>query len=1274
MQRTNPVVPEKKSRKRKHEDDVAKEAIDAIEAIGEAAIEAIEDIEVAEEEKAEKKGKPTRKKKHEEEKVDVEALSSDGASEEEEEPPRKKRRIDPEAEAEEKAFLERAMLDALMAPPQPIMKKGFTSADTDKLSENEYFRYEVPYRKPGSPPKKVAHAVIVGDTALQFAIPPGEKEETPIIRPLEDIEEFTDYGAPRLRAHTPDGTQMFASRFVDGEFDGEPWRLACFSPPPFNKEKPFWGSEKEVPLLDKNMREKKKKEVQKDLAEIFAANKKANLERLGREDTSLIKGGTELVIDPGSVQIRDGIKTRIPDQNTVMGESAKEAYEGFLEKYEDILSDEMIRVIARAKDAHLKHEKGDKPEQSGQYRPEWGHLEGFSLTPRDKNPQKKDNLGAMPKWANTEMMIAERTIKWTALNRPEAVEKIKAEFKMLLDSELVDKIDYVATIEENDHTLAIHQKINPLKQWPLFPQPTDTMQTIAVSHFMLDDAPLASKSDIKRAGKVKKMKAATPAEGLAARPVGDVEFEAPPEKMEIDEEKSAAEESVIEEPVIEKPKPVIPKPIVKKPIEKPIAEKGDEAMRPREKKRPEAEKPVARAKQQAHAHGSEEISAFPTHASWEKSVVRINTTAKEWDFSEPWVGSKQKTWRGSGFVIEHEGKKYIVTNAHVAGGAVNMTVKFANGKTKYQAKIRQIARHCDLAMLTVDDPEFQEQAVPVEVGEMPSLTQKVQVVGFPMGGDEVYTSIGIVSRIEVGDYCESELSMLHVGVDAAINGGNSGGPVFAHGKVAGVAFQGWPLQGLGYMIPPPIISHFITEVLSGKRYRGFPILPVVFEPIGNKLLRKYYGMQPEQTGVMIHKVDKCCDAFDKLKKNDIVLEIDGMAVSNDGKIDIPGVGNNIDMIHATHRKFIGDSVKLKVLRKNEATRQVETLEVSVLLDRVPGETKKVAQLENHLPPSYFVCSGFSFTPVTEGYLNQRGADLTEKDDLMTHEGIADLTKDQLDEQVIVVNDVLACAATEEYEDLINEIVKKINGKDIKNIRDVVRAMEEHTGDEHVIEFGDGRLAVVPRMSKEENDKLLEEYDIKADRSKDLRKPVIVDAMDIDEQPAAPAQAKTKPALKVVLPEPTPAPTIVKPAPVRATPSTAKILKAVAAPKPVEVSSEEELMPDWEGSEDAAPSAKKERQPTIDDLPGVKRFRNAVDQIEAEAKLRGELGIDDEEIALEDLGEGDSEESSEESTVELQPQRRQPSVGRHHATAFAKRKRDASEDEEEQQRDRKHFKK
>lgn len=1238
MQRQEDSASRKKSKKRNHDEMVAKDAIGAIEKIGEKAIGAIEEIEVAEE------SKHKHKHKHK----------------------NKKRRLASEADTEA-AFQARAMLDALMAPPQPIIARGFTSADTDKMSENEYFRYDVRYRKPGMPPKKIAHAVLVGDTALQFAIPPGEKEETPVIRPLEDIEEFVSFGAPRLRAHTPNGTQMFATRYVNGEFDGEPWRLACFSPPPENKTLPFWGSEKEVPLLRKNMKEKEKKELQKELAEIFAANKAANKERLGREETSLIKGGTELVIDPDSVQIRDGISTRIPDQNTVMGESAKEAYEHFLEKYEEVLSEEMKMVLARAKDAHLKYQPGDKPSHSSQYRPEWGHLEGFSLTPRSKDPQVKENLGAMPKWANTEMMVAERTIKWTALHRPEAVETIKAEFKMLLDSELVDKIKYVAKIEENGHTFALHQNINPLKQWPVFTQPTDTMQTIAISHFMLDEAPVASKSAIKRQGK---SRGVTKPGGLADRPVGAVEEVERVDAMEL------------EEPVLEKAE----------------LKKGDDVMRSREKKSEvkEVENKAKKPEKKVKAPVVDEMKGDGdiVEVRYDRSVMQIEASSVEYDYDNPWNPGKFGECSGSAWVIEHEGKKYVMTNAHVVENATFLTGRFADDREKkYIAKVKCVSYQCDLAMLEIDDEEFQQRAEPLVLGEMPKRQQKVLVVGFPMGGNEVNFSEGTVSRIESGEYSMSGQEMLAVGLTAAINPGNSGGPVFSSGRVIGVAFQGYVHhQGLGYMIPIPIVKHFLQEVFSGKQYRGFPVIPFQYQHLDSPLLAKACGLKEGQTGVRVMSVHAISKAHEKLKTGDVLLSIDGLPISNEGTVSIQGVGKVINMLHVTHSKFIGDSVNFKIIRKNETTQQHEELEVTVELDSVPLDTTKVGPKEHDKPPTYYIYSGICFEPLTLNFIeDSERSDLEGARDPATGMSVCDIAKTVPGQQIVVINDVWSCTQTRGYSGLINCTIKKVNGKEINNIRELISAFENHRGETHEIITGGGTLICLKNITQAEKVIIFGQHGValEKDRSEDLKDTRLTSQLKEVPKPATPVITA---APKVVVPAVKAAPVIVKPTPVRA--NTAGVLKLIAPLRLSESSSsssedsssseESELMSSLELPEELPskkPVVEKKGQLNVHDFTGVKHFRGAVDRIEKQNKLMEDLGFEDEEIHVDELGEGDSEESPEEiseaSSEEVEVKKRPITrLSQHHASTFASSRQDKrkhEDSEEDKSRDSKRFK-
>ena len=121
------------------------------------------------------------------------------------------------------------------------------------------------------------------------------------------------------------------------------------------------------------------------------------------------------------------------------------------------------------------------------------------------------------------------------------------------------------------------------------------------------------------------------------------------------------------------------------------------------------------------------------------------------------------------------------------------------------------------------------------IGDLPHLRDAVQVVGYPIGGEEVSITEGVVSRIEVQRYEHSQRHLLAVTVDAAINEGNSGGPVFARGKVVGIAFQAIPdAENIGEMVPAPILQRFLDGVKQGKdaRVPGLGIAtqqPVLFE-------------------------------------------------------------------------------------------------------------------------------------------------------------------------------------------------------------------------------------------------------------------------------------------------------------------------------------------------------------------------------------------------------------------------------------------------------------
>jgi len=159
-------------------------------------------------------------------------------------------------------------------------------------------------------------------------------------------------------------------------------------------------------------------------------------------------------------------------------------------------------------------------------------------------------------------------------------------------------------------------------------------------------------------------------------------------------------------------------------------------------------------------------------------------------------------------------------------------------------------------------------------------------VGYPTGGDNISVSVGVVSRVEPQQYVHGATSLLAIQIDAAINPGNSGGPAIMNNEVVGVAFQSLDgAENIGFIIPVPIIQHFLEDVRrNGGAYQGFPALGISCQALENLQMRKFFGMQPAETGVLVCKIRPLTHAAQLLKKHDVILEVDRQPVGNDGTV------------------------------------------------------------------------------------------------------------------------------------------------------------------------------------------------------------------------------------------------------------------------------------------------------------------------------------------------------------------------------------------------------
>ncbi|MCK5504205.1 MAG: serine protease, partial [Thermodesulfovibrionia bacterium] len=311
------------------------------------------------------------------------------------------------------------------------------------------------------------------------------------------------------------------------------------------------------------------------------------------------------------------------------------------------------------------------------------------------------------------------------------------------------------------------------------------------------------------------------------------------------------------------------------------------------------------------------VLALPARAdiNVKKAVVKIYTVNNRYNYHEPWQMQGQSTFQGSGVIIH--GKK-ILTNAHVVSDQTFIQVRKAGKAKKYTAKIEIIAHESDLAILKVNDSSFFDGSEPLETGDLPDVREKVSVYGFPEGGDKLSITEGVVSRVEHSNYTHSGAYLLACQIDAPINSGNSGGPVISGDKIVGVAFQGLSggrYDNIGYMVPTPVINHFLKDIEDGK-HDGTPDLGISMQKMENPDIRLSYFMSKEQTGILVNKIYPDSPAAGILKPEDIILSIDGVNVASDGTIEFRKDERTF-FAYMMQRKQINDIVTLEILRNRK---------------------------------------------------------------------------------------------------------------------------------------------------------------------------------------------------------------------------------------------------------------------------------------------------------------------------------------------------------------------
>lgn len=435
-----------------------------------------------------------------------------------------------------------------------------------------------------------------------------------------------------------------------------------------------------------------------------------------------------------------------------------------------------------------------------------------------------------------------------------------------------------------------------------------------------------------------------------------------------------------------------------------------------------------------------------------RSLVRISVTEQAANYRLPWTPGNIGSGTGAGFVI---GGNRIMTNAHVVSNVRFLSVEKENDPKKYIARVQHIAHDCDLAVLQVNDEAFFEGTAPLSFGGIPELDSTVSVYGYPIGGERLSVTRGVVSRVDFQTYTHSSVDAhLAIQIDAAINPGNSGGPVLQDGEVVGVAFQGYTgdvAQAVGYMIPTPVVERFLKDIEDGKYDRYMDLSITTFNLL-NPAQRKAFGLANDDRGVMVGSVASAGCSADVLEVGDVLLEIEGHAIGSDAFVELDG--ERVQMSEVVERKFKGDEVKLRIKRKDQE------MDAVVKLDQ--AWPFLLQSNEYDVKPRYVLFGGLLFQPLSREFIEAH-----QIDDLRLRFFFDFFISDEIyreHPEVIVLSAVLPDPINTYVGEYKNGVVDEINGRKMKTLKDVAEAVAA-PADDYVIKLvGVGRPIVLERAA------------------------------------------------------------------------------------------------------------------------------------------------------------------------------------------------------------------
>jgi hypothetical protein len=454
---------------------------------------------------------------------------------------------------------------------------------------------------------------------------------------------------------------------------------------------------------------------------------------------------------------------------------------------------------------------------------------------------------------------------------------------------------------------------------------------------------------------------------------------------------------------------------------------------------------------------------------WERSVVTLDVTRKEYDYFQPWSRRAQSAAK-VGLVI---GPRQILTTGRDLQDLTLIRVQKGGRGRWWDAEIEWADYLANVALITVRDEAFWSGLDPVRLAE--SIPARPTATILRWSGGTLDMRKAEFSRFGVTNPGFTDAAHVFLELSVELSGAGWGEPAAIGDEVIGLVFS--QTGSVSQVLPAP----FIRSVLEARQeggYRGLGYFDFTWQPTENPETHRFLGLPGEPRGVVVIEVPDKPGVTAVLQPRDLILEVEGFDIDIQGDYLDPDYGHLMLENLATRDKRAGDTVHLTIWRDG-AERTID-----YVLPRAEDAARLVPEAPYDQEPQYVMLGGLVFQPLTRNYLRSWGQDWERRAPFR----LAYFRNEEPSEErprIVILSLVLPDIYNLGYQDVRNLVLERVNGRRVSSLSDLTAAIDHAREGFHLLEFMKGdslqRIVLDAQQLDAATRRVQEVYGIERDR-------------------------------------------------------------------------------------------------------------------------------------------------------------------------------------------------